>query len=82
MIVEYLELGKKFLDLVFVQIKESKNSALQSVPTMLKIFLTIFRKKKLSLSLLYLFIGFFQFTFPFFLDKTVLPHLQIELKST
>lgn len=80
--MEYLELGKKFLDLVFVQIKESKNSALQSVPTMLKIFLTILRKKKLSLSLLYLFIGFFQFTFPFLLDKTVLAHLQIELKST
>lgn len=80
--MEYLEPGKKFLDLVFMQIKESKNSALQSVPTMLKIFLTILRKKKLSLSLLYLFIGFFQFTFPFLLDKTVLPHLQIELKST
>lgn len=80
--MEYLELGKKFLDLVFMQIKESKNSALQSVPTMLKIFLTIFRKKKLSLSLLYLFIGFFQFTFPFLLDKTVLPRLQTELKST
>lgn len=80
--MEYLELGKKFLDLVFMQIKESKNIALQSVPTMLKIFLTILRKKKLSLSVLYLFIGFFQFTFPFLLDKTVLPHLQIELKST